>query len=61
LLAELARIALERGYWSVQWWVLDWNRPSIEFYESLGAVAQDEWTVYRVWGEALTRLAQQDM
>jgi GNAT superfamily N-acetyltransferase len=57
LLAELARIALERGYWSVQWWVLDWNKPAIEFYESLGAVAQDEWTVYRVWGDALTRLA----
>ncbi len=57
LLAELARIAVERGHWCVQWWVLDWNRPSIDFYESLGAVAQDEWTVYRVWGESLARLA----
>lgn len=57
LLAELARIAVERGYWAVQWWVLDWNKPSIDFYESLGAVAQDEWTVYRIWGDALTRLA----
>ncbi len=61
LLAELARIAVERGYWSVQWWVLDWNKPSIEFYKSLGAVAQDEWTVYRVWGEALKSLAGSPM
>lgn len=56
LLAELARIALRRGFWAVQWWVLDWNKPSIDFYESLGAVAQDEWTVYRISGEALARL-----
>ena len=58
LLAELARIAVERGYWCVQWWVLDWNTPSIDFYKSLGAVAQDEWTVFRIHGESLKRLAQ---
>jgi GNAT superfamily N-acetyltransferase len=58
LLAELARIALERGYWCVQWWVLDWNTPSIDFYRSLGAQAQDEWTVFRLHGQALSTLAQ---
>lgn len=58
LLAELARIAVERGYWCVQWWVLDWNTPSIDFYRSLGAVAQDEWTVFRLHGEALLRLSE---
>ena len=57
LLAELARIAVERGYWGVQWWVLNWNQPSIDFYKSLGAVAQDEWTVYRVIDEPLVALA----
>lgn len=57
LLAELAKVAVERGYWSVQWWVLDWNTPSIDFYRSLGAEAQDEWTVYRLHGQALHRLA----
>ncbi|WP_117215868.1 GNAT family N-acetyltransferase [Allorhizocola rhizosphaerae] len=57
LLAELARLAVERGLWCVQWWVLDWNRPSIDFYESLGAVAQDEWTVYRISDAPLARLA----
>jgi GNAT superfamily N-acetyltransferase len=57
LLAELARIAVERGYWCVQWWVLDWNTPSVDFYKSLGAVAQDEWTVFRLYDEPLRRLA----
>lgn len=56
LLAALARIATERGYGRVEWSVLDWNRPSIAFYESLGAVAMDEWTVFRLTGEALHRL-----
>jgi GNAT superfamily N-acetyltransferase len=58
LLAELARIAVGKGYWCVQWWVLDWNTPAIEFYQSLGAQAQDEWTVFRLHGEPLARLAQ---
>ena len=57
LLIRLAQIALERGYGRLEWAVLDWNTPSIEFYRSLGAVPQDEWTVYRITGEALTRLA----
>jgi len=56
LLKHLAKICLERGYGRFQWWVLDWNSPAIEFYRSLGAVAMDEWTVYRVSGEALKEL-----
>ena len=57
LLKELAKICVERDYERLQWWVLDWNEPSIEFYKSLGAVAMDEWTVYRVSGDALKKLA----
>lgn len=57
LLKHLAHICVERGYGRFQWWVLDWNEPSIEFYKSLGAVAMDEWTVYRVTGDALSDLA----
>lgn len=56
LLAELARIAVERGYGRVEWWVLDWNAPSIAFYESLGAQPMDEWTVFRLTGDAMERL-----
>ncbi|MFC5184873.1 GNAT family N-acetyltransferase [Actinomadura harenae] len=58
LLSELARIADERGYGRVEWSVLDWNTPAIGFYESIGARPQDEWTVHRVTGDALTRLAR---
>jgi GNAT superfamily N-acetyltransferase len=57
LLAELARICVERGYGRLEWWVLRWNTPSIGFYESLGAQAQDEWSVYRLDGAALSALA----
>jgi GNAT superfamily N-acetyltransferase len=57
LLKELARICVENDYERFQWWVLDWNTPSIEFYESLGAAAMDEWTVFRITGEPLSRLA----
>ena len=57
LLKRLAEIAIERGYGRLEWAVLDWNTPSIEFYRSLGAVPMDEWNVYRLTGEALTRLA----
>jgi GNAT superfamily N-acetyltransferase len=60
LLARLAKTALERGYGRLEWAVLDWNTPSIEFYRSLGAVPLDEWTPYRVTGEALSRLALGD-
>ena len=56
LLAELARIALARGYGRVEWQVLDWNEPSIGFYKSLGAFPQDEWTTYRLTGDALAAL-----
>lgn len=57
LLTELARIAAERGYGRLEWWVLRWNTPSIGFYESLGAEAMDEWAHYRLDGDALTALA----
>jgi GNAT superfamily N-acetyltransferase len=55
-LKELAKICIERDYERLQWWVLDWNEPSIEFYKSLGAVPMDEWTVYRLSGDALKKL-----
>ena len=56
LLTELAQIAVQRGYPRFEWWVLDWNTPAHRFYESLGALAQDEWTVWRTDGAALTAL-----
>lgn len=59
LLVYLAKLALERGCGRLEWWVLDWNEPSINFYKSLGAVPMDEWTVFRVTGAALHKLAQQ--
>jgi GNAT superfamily N-acetyltransferase len=60
LLVRLAQICVERGLARFSWWVLDWNKPSIDFYESLGAKAMDEWTVFRVSGDALTKLASQE-
>ena len=57
LLQTLAGVCLERGYPRFEWWVLDWNQPAIGFYRSLGAVAQDDWTVHRVDGAALAALA----
>jgi GNAT superfamily N-acetyltransferase len=57
LLAELARIAIERGCGRMEWSVLDWNTPSIAFYRALGAQAMADWTVYRLTGEPLRRLA----
>ena len=54
LLTSLAELAVERGYARLDWAVLDWNQPAIDFYRSLGAVAMDEWTVYRLSGKALT-------
>ena len=59
LLAHLAALAVQRGCGRFEWSVLDWNAPAIAFYESLGAKAQSEWTIYRVTGEALTGLAAQ--
>jgi GNAT superfamily N-acetyltransferase len=57
LLKHLARIAAERGCGGLEWGVLDWNLPSIQFYKKLGAVLLDEWTKYRLTGEALERLS----
>ena len=57
LLLALARIAHERGCGRFEWMVLDWNEPSIRFYESLGAVRMEEWRLFRVTGEALAKLA----
>ncbi|MBS9371349.1 GNAT family N-acetyltransferase [Rhodococcus sp. B50] len=56
LLAALAHECVERGYTRLSWSVLDWNEPSIGFYRSLGAVAQDEWTTFRLSGPALRAL-----
>jgi len=58
LMVELARLCIEHGYTRFQWWVLDWNKPSIGFYRSIGAVPMDEWTVYRLSGDALASFAQ---
>ena len=49
---------MREGCGRIQWWVLDWNEPSIEFYKKLGAVAMDEWTVFRVEGEQIKTLAE---
>ncbi len=56
LLTALARIAVDRGYRRVEWAVLDWNTPSIEFYEALGARPMQEWSTYRLTGDALESL-----
>ncbi len=58
LLAELARLAVERDCGRVEWSVLGWNEPSIAFYKGLGAVPMDEWTTYRLAGESLRQLAE---
>jgi GNAT superfamily N-acetyltransferase len=58
LLAALAKLAVERDCARVEWSVLNWNTPSIEFYKSLGAKPMDEWTVYRLTDEALVKLAR---
>ena len=57
LMAELASIAVQRGYQRFEWWVLDWNEPAIGVYRALGAEAMAEWTVQRLSGEALRALA----
>jgi GNAT superfamily N-acetyltransferase len=60
LLIRVAQIACERNCGRLQWAVLDWNRPAIDFYQSLGAVALDAWTIMRVSGDRLHRLAELD-
>ncbi|NLU72007.1 GNAT family N-acetyltransferase [Streptomyces sp. HNM0575] len=57
LLSALAGICVERGYERFEWWVLDWNDPSIGFYRSLGAEPMEEWTVFRMSGAPLRKLA----
>jgi GNAT superfamily N-acetyltransferase len=58
LLKQLARIAEERGCGRLEWCCLDWNRPSIDFYLSLGAVPLEDWTVFRITGDTLKELAK---
>lgn len=58
LLKELARIAVERGCGRLEWWCLDWNKPSIDFYLSLGAEPMKDWTVYRIAGKTLQELGK---
>jgi GNAT superfamily N-acetyltransferase len=58
MLLELGRIAHQRGCGRFEWAVLDWNRPSIDFYRSLGALPLDDWTIFRVTGDALKNLAR---
>ncbi|MBR5474781.1 MAG: GNAT family N-acetyltransferase [Lachnospiraceae bacterium] len=57
LLKKLAQIAKERDCGRMEWWCLDWNKPSIDFYKSLGACPMDEWTTYRLEGDTLTAMA----
>ena len=57
LLKELAKIAVARGCGRLEWAVLDWNEPSIDFYKKLGAAPMDEWTTWRLTGKALEQLA----
>lgn len=61
LLAYLAHIAVERDYGRFEWWCLDWNTSSIEFYKRMGAKPMNGWTVYRVDGDELTNLANQNI
>ena len=58
LLKKLASIAVERGCGRLEWWCLDWNRPSIDFYLSLGAQPMSDWTVYRIAGDTLRQLGK---
>jgi GNAT superfamily N-acetyltransferase len=58
LLKQLAKIAVERGCGRLEWWCLDWNQPSIDFYLSLGAEPMNDWTVYRFAGDRLNKLAE---
>ncbi|MBQ4313796.1 MAG: GNAT family N-acetyltransferase [Clostridia bacterium] len=60
LLQKLAAIAVERGCGRLEWCCLDWNKPSIDFYLSLGAQPMDDWTIYRLAGDALRGMAAED-
>lgn len=58
LLTRLAALAVERGCGRLEWAVLDWNQPAIDFYRKLGAAPMDDWTIYRLTGDALAAAAQ---
>lgn len=58
LLTELARIAVREGCGRLEWWCLDWNKPSIDFYKSMGAVPMEDWTVFRITGNTLKELGK---
>ena len=58
-LMQLAAVAVERGCGSLEWWCLDWNKPSIDFYLGMGAKAMSDWTVYRIDGERLQEMADE--
>ena len=58
ILRKLAQIAVERGCSRLEWWCLDWNKPSIDFYLSLGAEPMSDWTAYRIAGDTLNKLAE---
>ncbi len=58
LLKRLAKIAVERGCGRLEWYCLDWNQPSIDFYRSFGAVPLDDWTTYRLTGDTLKKMAE---
>jgi GNAT superfamily N-acetyltransferase len=60
LLQHLAKLTLERDCGRLEWWVLDWNQQAIDFYRSIGAIAMDEWTVQRMTGDTLKKLAQSE-
>ena len=57
LLKTLAKIAVERGCGRLEWVCLDWNKPSIDFYKSLGAIPMNDWTIYRLTGDSLKNIA----
>lgn len=59
MLKKLAQIAAERGCGRLEWWCLDWNKPSIDFYLSLGAEPMKDWTVYRIAGDTLKNMASE--
>ena len=58
MMKKLAQIAVERGCGRLEWWCLDWNKPSIDFYLSLGAEPMSDWTTYRIAGDTLMELAK---
>jgi len=58
LMKHLAQMCVHLGYRRFQWWVLDWNKPAIDFYQSIGAEPMDEWTVFRLSGNALSEFAK---